>query len=103
MATSEFVDNGNYYVNEDGVWVSTTRWLQIDGIWYYLKAGTVQKSKWVKVGTDYYYFDASGVMQTSRWINNKYYVKENGKMAVSEWVDGDKYYVGEDGVWVQGA
>ncbi|MBQ3544528.1 MAG: hypothetical protein IJA34_06040 [Lachnospiraceae bacterium] len=103
MATSEFVDNGNYYVNEDGVWVSTTRWLQIDGSWYYLKAGTVQKSKWVKVGTDYYYFDANGVMQTSRWVSGKYYVKEDGKMAVSEWVDGGKYYVGEDGVWVQGA
>ncbi|MBQ3545138.1 MAG: N-acetylmuramoyl-L-alanine amidase family protein [Lachnospiraceae bacterium] len=103
MAVSEFVDNGKYYVDENGIWLNSTEWLQIDGKWYYLVSGMVQKSKWVSIEGDWYYFDANGIMQTSRWVNNKYYVKEDGKMAVSEWVDGGKYYVGADGVWVQNA
>ncbi|MBQ3543807.1 MAG: Ig-like domain-containing protein [Lachnospiraceae bacterium] len=101
MATSEFVANGRYYVDETGAWVTGTKWLKVDNKWYYLKNGVVQVSCWVKVGTKYYYFDASGVMQTSRWISGKYYVKADGSMAVSEWVDNGKYYVGSDGAWVK--
>ena len=102
MATSEFVDGGKYYVNEKGVWVTGTKWLQKDNKWYYLKLGVVQKSKWVKVGSYYYYFDGKGVMQSSKWINNKYYVKSNGVMATSEFVDSGRYYVDENGVWISG-
>ncbi|MBQ3545356.1 MAG: starch-binding protein [Lachnospiraceae bacterium] len=100
MAVSELVDGGRYYVDETGVWVSSSKWLQIGERWYYLKSGVVQKSKWLKVGTKYYYFDVNGVMQSSKWINNKYYVKSNGVMATSELVDGGRYYVDENGVWV---
>ncbi|MBQ3544117.1 MAG: hypothetical protein IJA34_03860 [Lachnospiraceae bacterium] len=117
MAVSEFVDGGKYYVNENGLWVKETKWMQIDGNWYYILSGTVQVSKWTKIGSKYYYFDANGVMQSSKWIGNyyvkadgsmavsqwvegKYYVKADGTMAKSEWVDNGKYYVGEDGVWV---
>ncbi|MBQ3543806.1 MAG: type I pullulanase [Lachnospiraceae bacterium] len=102
MAVSEFVDGARYYVDENGVWVTGTKWLQISGKWYYLKSGVVQKSKWTKIGTSYYYFDANGVMQSSRWVSNKYYVKSNGVMATSEFVDGGKYYVDENGAWVTG-
>ncbi|MBQ3545425.1 MAG: hypothetical protein IJA34_10655 [Lachnospiraceae bacterium] len=103
MAVSEFVDNGRYYVDENGAWVTTTKWLKIGDNWYYILKGTVQISKWTKVGEKYYYFDDTGVMQTSKWINGTYYVKADGSMAVSEWVDGGKYYVGSDGKWVKGA
>ena len=41
-------------------------------------------------------------MLTSQWIG-AYYVKEDGTMARSEWVDNGRYYVDENGVWVQGA
>ena len=50
---------------------------------------------------EWYYFDESGYMASSCWIG-VYYVKENGKMAHSEWVDNGRYYVDENGVWVQG-
>ncbi|MBQ3543804.1 MAG: Ig-like domain-containing protein [Lachnospiraceae bacterium] len=98
MAVSEFV--GNYYLDENGVWVTGSKWLNLNGTYYYIKSGIVQKSKWVKVGSYYYYFNASGVMQANKWINNTYYVKSNGVMATSEFVG--NYYVDENGVWITG-
>lgn len=100
MAVSEFVAGGRYYVDENGKWVSSTKWLKVGNNWYYLKSGNVQISKWVKVGAKYYYFGSNGVMQTSKWING-YYVKADGSMAVSEYVEDGKYYVGEDGKIVE--
>ena len=58
---------------------------------------------WQQINKKWYCFDASGVMQTSKWISNTYYVKADGTMAVSEWVDGGKYYVDANGKWVKGA
>ena len=122
MATSEIVDNGRYYVDGKGIWVKDTKWLKLSGKWYYLKTGTVQTSKWLKIGNKSYYFDkkgvmltsrwiktdgkwyyvnADGIMQTSKWISGTYYVKADGTMAISEWVDGGKYYVGSDGKWIK--
>ncbi|MBQ3544113.1 MAG: hypothetical protein IJA34_03840 [Lachnospiraceae bacterium] len=101
MAVSEFVDGGKYYVDQSGAWVKGTKWLQVGDNWYFIKSGTVQISKWAKIGDYYYYFDANGIMQSSKWINNRYYVKSNGTMAVSEFVDGGKYYVDENGLWVK--
>ena len=112
MATSEIVDNGRYYVDGKGIWVKDTKWLKLSGKWYYLKKGTVQTSKWLKIGNKSYYFDKKGVMQTSRWIktNGKwYYVNANGIMQVSKWLKiGSKwYYVNADGImqtskWISG-
>ena len=41
MATSEFVDNGNYYVDKDGKWDKGTKWLKTGGKWYYILSGKV--------------------------------------------------------------
>lgn len=112
MATSEIVDNGRYYVDGKGIWVKDTKWLKLSGKWYYLKTGTVQTSKWLKIGNKSYYFDKKGVMLTSRWIktNGKwYYVNADGIMQVSKWLKiGSKwYYVNADGImqtskWISG-
>ena len=102
MAISQLVDNNKYYVDASGKWVKTTKWLTINGKWHYIISGKVQQSKWVEINSKWYYFDASGVMQTSKWIGGKYYVKADGTMAVSQWVDGGKYYVGSDGKWIKG-
>ena len=59
-------------------------------------------SKWLNINGKWYYFGADGVMQTSKWISGKYYVKADGTMAISEWVDAGKYYVGADGKWIKG-
>ncbi|MBQ3544111.1 MAG: hypothetical protein IJA34_03830 [Lachnospiraceae bacterium] len=102
MAVSEFVDGGKYYVDANGAWVNETKWMQLNGKWYYLKSGVVQQSKWSKIAGKWYYFDKNGIMQVSKWINNKYYVKADGTMAVSEFVGDGKYYVDENGIWVNG-
>lgn len=112
MATSEIVDNGRYYVDGKGIWVKDTKWLKLSGKWYYLKKGTVQTSKWLKIGNKSYYFDKKGVMQTSRWIKTDgkwYYVNADGIMQVSKWLKiGSKwYYVNADGImqtskWISG-
>lgn len=79
-----------------------TGWKNIDGKWYYLDAdGVVLTSKWIRTNNKWYYLDKDGVMQTSKWIAGKYYVKADGTMAVSEWVDNDIYYVGSDGKWIK--
>ena len=61
----------------------------------------MQVSKWLKIGSKWYYVNADGIMQTSKWISGTYYVKADGTMAISEWVDGGKYYVGSDGKWIK--
>lgn len=79
-----------------------TGWKNIDGKWYYLDAdGVMLTSKWIRTNNKWYYLDKDGVMQTSKWIAGKYYVKADGTMAVSEWVDNDIYYVGSDGKWIK--
>ena len=80
MAISQLVDNNKYYVDASGKWVKTTKWLTINGKWHYIISGKVQQSKWVEINSKWYYFDASGVMQTSKWIGGKYYVK-----AMEQW------------------
>ena len=101
MAKSKLVDNNKYYVDANGKWDKTTKWLKINNKWYYNVSGNIQKSKWVKINSKWYHFDASGAMETSKWINGTYYVQADGTMAVSKWVDGNKYYVGADGKWVK--
>ena len=102
MAISEFVDNGNYYVGKDGKWDKGTKWLKSGDKWYYIVSGKVQKSKWVQISKKWYHFDKDGIMETSKWIGGKYYVKADGTMAISEWVEAGKYYVGADGKWIKG-
>ena len=75
MAVSTLVDGGKYYVGSDGKWIKSTKWLKINSKWYYMISGKIQQSKWVNIKSKWYYFDASGVMQTSKWIGGKYYVK----------------------------
>lgn len=104
MAHSEWVENGKYYVDENGVWDSSkvAKWQISNGRWWYSHAdGSYTTNGWENIDGDWYYFDESGYMASACWIG-VYYVKENGKMAHSEWVDNGRYYVDENGVWVQG-
>ena len=104
MAHSEWIENGKYYVDENGVWDSSkvAKWQISNGRWWYSHAdGSYTTNGWENIDGEWYYFDGSGYMASSCWIG-VYYVKENGKMAHSEWVDNGRYYVDENGVWVQG-
>ncbi|MCB6423085.1 hypothetical protein [[Clostridium] scindens] len=95
-------------------------WKKIDGIWYYcdskdgtmyekqwmndtyyLKPGGYMARGWYKINETYFYFLNSGVKAVNRWVGN-YYLKSDGAIVVSEWVDKERYYVDENGKWVQG-
>ena len=110
---------GNYYLKSDGKmakgeWIydsSYQAWyyLKSDGSYaystwqgnYYLKSnGKMAINEWVYDASyqEWYYLKSDGSYAYSTWQGN-YYLKSNGKMAVNEWVDGERYYVGADGVW----
>ena len=91
MATSSWVDNGRYSVGSNGEWVRNAQ-----------KPATVSKKGWVQSGSAWYYLDNQGSVVRNAWIGN-YWLGSDGKMAVSSWVDGGRYYVGANGLWVQGA
>ena len=89
MATSSWVDNGRYYVGSNGLWVQGA------------KKQEEKKQGWVKSGSDWYYYE-NGTLVRNKWAGN-YWLGTDGRMATSSWVDNGRYYVGSNGLWVQGA
>ena len=70
-----------YYFDEDG-WM-VTGWKEINEETYYLRPSGAMVVGWVKLEGKYYYFNPSGVLQQNGWVHN------------------DKYYVDENGVWIE--
>ena len=85
MVTNSWVDNNNYYVGSNGVWVRNAK-----------------KTGWVQSGSKWYYYNSQGQLERNRWIGD-YWVGSDGKMATNSWVDNNNYYVGADGLWVKDA
>ena len=119
------LDEGWYYLGTNGV--VQTGWIQLGNNWYYgqpdsenpgllvenafrdingaryyFKAGGYMAISWQVIDGEDYFFTESGAMARSQWSGN-YYLKADGKMARNEWVDGGKYFVDENGVWVPNA
>ena len=95
MATSAWVDNGRYYVGENGVWVKDAKKPEAP-------KPVEKKQGWVKEGNTWYYFE-NGALARNKWIGSTYWVGADGKMATSAWVDNGRYYVGVNGAWVKDA
>ena len=89
MATNSWVDNGRYYVGENGVWDKT------------VKKPEVKKNGWVKEGSTWYYYE-NGALARNKWVGN-YWLGTDGKMATSSWVDNGRYYVDGNEAWVRDA
>ena len=95
MLTDAWV--GDYYLDKDGK-MATNSWVGV----YHVGADGAYQTGWLKLGEEWYYLGANGAMAHNEWSGN-YYLKEDGKMARNEWVDGGKYFVNENGVWVPNA
>ena len=95
MVTSSWVDNGRYYVGENGVWDKNAKKPEAP-------KPVEKKQGWVKEGNTWYYFE-NGILARNKWISSTYWVGADGKMATSSWVDNDRYYVGSNGAWVKDA
>ena len=57
---------------------------------------------WVQSGSSWYFYNNQGNVVRNAWQGN-YWLGADGKMATNAWVDGGRYYVGSDGLWVKGA
>lgn len=98
MATGWQSLNGTwYYFGSDGA--MAVGWERVGGTWYYFKSSGAMATGWQTIGGKWYHFNGSGAMSANKWVGN-YYLKNDGAMATNSWVDGNKYYVGADGVWI---
>ena len=57
---------------------------------------------WVKTGNAWYFYNQNGTLARNSWSGN-YWLGADGRMATNAWVDGGRYYVGSNGLWVKGA
>ena len=57
---------------------------------------------WVKTGNAWYFYNQNGTLARNTWSGN-YWLGADGKMVTNAWVDGGRYYVGSNGLWVKGA
>ena len=57
---------------------------------------------WVKTGNAWYFYNQNGTLARNAWAGN-YWLGADGKMVSNAWVDGGRYYVGSNGLWVKGA
>ena len=57
---------------------------------------------WVQSGSSWYFYNNQGNAVRNAWQGN-YWLGADGRMATDTWVDGGRYYVGSNGLWVKGA
>ena len=101
MAKAEWVYDKNYasyyYLTAEGSY-ARNKWVGN----YYLKSnGKMAKNEWI-YHTDslsYYYLTSEGSYARNTWVGN-YYLKSDGRMAKSQRVDGGRYYVDPNGLWL---
>lgn len=93
---------GRWYVNEDGSF-PTSRWQQINNVWYYFKESGYMATGPVLVEGVEYYLHESGAMAADEWIEHRgrwYYFTSDGSMARESWI-GDIHYVDKNGIMVK--
>ena len=82
MSVDNWVDNYQYYVDKDGVWVPGKKkenWIRLDSIWYFYENGLPVRNVW----------------------KGNYFLQEDGTMATNKWVDDYRYFVGDNGAWIR--
>ncbi len=120
MAQSTWVEDSTVYVDVNGNrapgwkkdavgwWLDlgadgypTNRQVYIDGKIYQFDDKGYMVTGWYSPdnNTTWYFFNSDGSQKTNAWEGN-YWLNEYGEMARDQWVDGGKYYVDADGVWV---
>ena len=93
----------------DGTWTFNdatgtkvvSKWQNIGGVWYYLKADGIMATGWYNDNGTWYYLQGSGAMATG-WLNDNgtwYYLAGSGAMLSNTVVDG--YTLGASGAWVK--
>ncbi len=87
MATESWVDDGNYYVDDQGLIVEGWKKLKFGNEYhwaYFQSGGKAVKESWKSIGDKHYYFDDEGRMLTGWILDDDYYTKSDGTM-VTGW------------------
>ena len=88
-----------YYIKADGI--MATGWYKDNGTWYYLQSNGAMKTGWLNDNGTWYYLQSNGAMKTG-WLNDNgtwYYLQSNGAMAKNTTIDG--YRLGSNGAWIR--
>ena len=88
-----------YALNEVKTETNTKRnqWVKDShGNWYWYDGNANYVTGWKQIGSNWYYFNSSGVMAANQWIGN-YYLETDGVMATNKWIG--NCYVGSNGLW----
>jgi glucan-binding YG repeat protein len=99
----------NWDKNADGTWSFydqtgakvVSKWINVGGAWYYLKADGIMATGWYNDNGTWYYLNGSGAMLTG-WFNDNgtwYYLNGSGAMLANTTVDG--YQLGASGAWIK--
>ena len=92
----------SWWVQDTQGWYPTSKWVKIDGAWYYFTAsGYMDYSEY----RDGYWLNADGTASTTythgTWKSDSHgwWYEDNGWYPVNQslWIDGVKYYFGADG------
>ena len=100
-ATSSWVDR--FYVDKEGKKVvSQIIYDEKYKASFFLKSdGTYAENQWLEINGKWYYFKAGGYMAKNQW-KDRYYLKDNGQMAVNEWVHTPQpFFVKADGSYAE--
>jgi len=77
------------------------KWVNVSGVWYFLKADGVMATGWHNDNGTWYFLKSSGAMATG-WYNDNgtwYFLNESGAMLANTTVDG--YILNASGAWVK--
>ncbi len=77
----------------------TSQFITYKGYTYYFDANGFAHTGWLRLGKNYYFFNADGSMIKNQWMN-QYYFLADGRMAKNRWIK--KCYVGSDGRVIPG-
>ena len=96
--------SGKSATDEDGADETVKAgWVQnADGTWsYFNNDGSQVKGQWLNLGGVWYYIKADGIMATGWYKDNGtwYYLQSNGAMAKNTTIDG--YRLGSNGAWIR--
>ena len=111
VKSRNFVYDGKVYIADSNGAVTLmdttgqTKWVQLNGAWYYLKDGVALTNALEEIDGSYYYFNNEGIKlssQTFEYDNHKYYADSNGVVAMKKntWAqtdNGQTIYYKEDG------
>jgi hypothetical protein len=79
-----------------------SKWVNVGGVWYFLKADGVMATGWYNDNGTWYFLKSSGAMATG-WVQDGgawYYLNASGAMLANTTTP-DGYFVGSNGAWVQ--